>query len=226
MRLIKAQTKDYIQDIQRQLILKPIANQLLRVFGNRDAIEHQLIQILSTLQGKLPTETGYAAGNTLNLLLQLQIELNDLDLSHLTVWQADLRGANLQNVNFTYSNLAKSAFTENLGYIFAMAVSRDGILATADSYAKIRLWRVADGQQILAWEGHKGWTRALTFSPDGKTLISGCDEQTVKLWDVSTGLCRQILLGHTGWILFVAFSPDGESFASSSEDKMLRCLQP
>lgn len=220
--LIKAQTKNYLQDIQIQLILKPVANRLLRVFGHAAAIDRQLMQILAPLQRKIAIQTGYAAGNTLNLLLQLQIDLSDRDFSHLTVWQADLRGANLQRVNFSYSNLAKSTFTENLGYIFAMTVSKDGILATADSYSQIRLWRVADGQQVIAWEGHKGWTRALSFSPDGKMLASGCDDRTVHLWDVSTGQRHQVLPGHAGWILFVAFSRDGKFLASSSEDKTIK----
>ncbi|MGL4618935.1 MAG: NB-ARC domain-containing protein [Chroococcidiopsis sp.] len=220
--LIKAQTKNYLQDIQIQLILKPVANRLLRVFGDAVAIDRQLMQILIPLQSKIAIQSGYAAGNTLNLLLHLQLNLSDRDFSHLTVWQADLRGANLQRVNFSYSNLAKSTFTENLGYIFAMTVNRDGILATADSYSQIRLWRVADGQQILAWSGHKGWTRALSFSPDGKTLASGCDDRTVHLWDVSTGQCRQVLPGHAGWVLFVAFSRDGKFLASSSEDKTIK----
>jgi len=223
--LIKAQVKDYIQDIQFQLILKPLIHQLLRVFGSPEAIARQLMQILSLLRGKLPIETGYAAGNTLNLLRQLQLDLTNYDFSHLTVWQADLRGANLQRVDFSCSDLAKSTFTENLGYIFAMAVSPDGrLLAIADSHARIRLWRVADGQQLLSWDGHPGWARALAFSPDGKTLISGCDDKTVKLWDVSTGQCRQTLHehGHTGWILYVAFSPQGDTLASCSEDATIK----
>ena len=220
--LIKAQTKNYLQDIQNQLILKPVANRLLRVFGDTAALDRQLMQILASLQRKIAIQSGYAAGNTLNLLLQLQINLGERDFSHLTVWQADLRGANLQRVNFSYSNLAKSTFTENLGYIFAMTVNRDGILATADSYSQIRLWQVEEGQQILAWSGHKGWTRALSFSPDGKILASGCDDRTVHLWDVSTGQRRQVLPGHAGWVLFVAFSQDGKFLASSSEDKTIK----
>lgn len=220
--LIQAQTKNYLQDIQIEMILKPVANRLLHVFGHAAAIDRQLMQMLAPLQRKIAIQSGYAAGNTLNLLLQLQINLCDRDFSDLTIWQADLRGANLQKVNFSYANFAKSTFTENLGYIFAMTVSRDGILATADSYSQIRLWQVADGQQIIAWEGHKGWTRALSFSPDGKTLASGCDDRIVHLWDVSTGQCDRVLPGHAGWILFVAFSRDGKFLASSSEDKTIK----
>ncbi len=224
--LLKAKAKDYIKDIQTHFILKPVSEQLLRVFGTPENLERNLMAILSSLRGKLPVETGYVAGNTINLLLHLKRDLSRHDFSALTVWQADLQGVNLHQVNFSHCDLAKSTFTENLGYVFAMAVSPDGrLLATADSHTMIRLWQVADGQQLLSWDGQcPGWTRALAFSPDGKTLISGSDDKTVKLWDVSTGQCRQTLYGHghTGWILFVAFSPQGDSLASCSEDATIK----
>ncbi|MEW6492858.1 MAG: NB-ARC domain-containing protein [Cyanobacteriota bacterium] len=224
--LLKAQAQDYIKDIQRHFLLEPISKQLLRVFGTPESFESQLMAIISSLRGKFPLETGYVAGNTINLLLHLKQDLRGHDFSELTVWQADLKAVHLHHVNFSGSDLAKSTFTENLGYVFAMAVSPDGkVLATADSHAMIRLWRVADGQQLLSWDGQcPGWTRALAFSPDGKTLISGSDDKSVKLWDVSTGQCRKTLHGHghTGWILFVAFSPQGEFVASCSEDATIK----
>ncbi len=220
--LIKAQVKDYIQNIQIQIILKPIINRLLQVFGNSKAISEFLTSIMASLQGKLPPETGYAGGNTLNLLSQIQVDLSNYDFSRLTIWQADLRGINLHNVDFSYSNLAKSTFTDNIGYIFAMAVSRDGLLATADSYSNIRLWQIADGQRFLNWEAHKGWVRSLTFSPDGKTLTSGSDDKIIKLWDVSTGKCCKVLAGHSGWVLYVAFSPQGDFLASGGEDRKIK----
>jgi WD40 repeat protein len=224
--LLKAQAKDYIKDIQRYFLLDSITKQLLRVFGTPESLETQLMAIISSLRGKFPLETGYVAGNTINLLLHLKRDLKGHDFSELTVWQADLKAVHLHHVNFSGSDLAKSTFTENLGYVFAMAVSPDGnVLATADSHAMIRLWRVADGQQLLSWDGQcPGWTRALAFSPDGKTLISGSDDKSVKLWDVSTGQCRKTLhgQGHTGWILFVAFSPQGDFVASCSEDATLK----
>ena len=227
--LIKAQSKDYIKDIQIHFILNPVSEQLLQVFGIPENLENHLIEITSTLRRKLPIETGYVAGNTINCLRHLKRDLSRHDFSGLTVWQADLQGVNLHDVNFSGSHLAKSTFTENLGYIFAMAVSPDGeLLATTDSYGRMRLSRVADGQHLLTWDGHIGWVRSMTFSPDGKTLFSGSEDATIKVWDVSTGQCRQTLEGHTGWILFVTFSPPLQLYgntcllASSGEDATVK----
>jgi len=49
----------------------------------------------------------------------------------------------------------------------------------------------------------------LAFSPDGQTLASGGEDQTIKLWDVETQQCHRTLLGHTAMVQSIAFSPDG-----------------
>jgi WD40 repeat protein len=41
--------------------------------------------------------------------------------------------------------------------------------------------------------GHIGWVRSVSFSPDGRVLVSGSQDETIKLWDVKTGECLKIL---------------------------------
>ena len=37
--------------------------------------------------------------------------------------------------------------------------------------------------------GHSNWVRSVAFSPDGKTLASSGEDETMKIWDTKTGKC-------------------------------------
>lgn len=67
--------------------------------------------------------------------------------------------------------------------------------------------------------GHSGPLHGLAFSPDGKLLASGAEDNLIYLWDTATGRRIRTLSGHKNWVYRVAFSPDGTTLASSSRDK-------
>ena len=235
--LMKAQTKDYLREAQIRLILQPIADRLLAIFGNKESIKNCLIQILSKLRipsgivaprpgstEALPSspKPGYAGGNVLNLFWQLKIDSSDLDFSGLTVWQAYLQGVNLHRVNFVNSDLTKSVFTQTLGGILSAAFSSDGKLLATGIDNDIWLWHIADNRQFLSFKGHISWVHSVAFSPDGQILASGSNDSSVRLWDVNTGQCLKTLRGHTGCVQSIAFSPDGQFLASGSNDSSVR----
>ena len=68
--------------------------------------------------------------------------------------------------------------------------------------------------------------KAVAFSPDGHTLATGSNDQTVQLWKVTdpahpTPLGRP-LTGHAGPINSVVFSPDGHTLATGSNDQTVQ----
>ena len=71
-------------------------------------------------------------------------------------------------------------------------------------------------------EGHTDDVRDVAFSPDGQTIASGSDDNTIRLWDVETGTHLRTLRGHTSNVWSVAFSPDGTTLASGSSDRTIR----
>ncbi|PSB27629.1 NB-ARC domain-containing protein [Stenomitos frigidus] len=220
--LLKAQAKDYVREMQKRLIVAPIAEQLLIQFGSAQAIEQRLKVMLKQQQQQAPRSPNYFAGNLLNLLVSLQIDLRGWDFSDLAVWQSDLRQVNLAGVNFHNADLATSVFTETLGGIISLAFAPDGErLATGDADGKIRLWRVTDGKQLLTLPGHESWVWSISFSPDGQTLASSSEDSAIYLWDIASGQCLQTFQGKTNGVRSVSFSPDGQTFASSSEDSTI-----
>lgn len=105
--------------------------------------------------------------------------------------------------------------------ILALTFSPDGtMLASSGGWPDypIQLWSLTHRQLQYTRFGHTRWTFALTFSADGKTLISGSEDHTVRLWDVDTGEVKYILEEHRDDVNSVVLSPDGKTLASGSDD--------
>lgn len=180
--LMQAQAKEYVGQSQLRLMMLPIAHYLEKRFG-RDGVRKKIYTLLSDM-GKMPIPPrSYAAGNLLNLLIAMDIELNGLDLSGLAVWQADLRHANLANVNFAGTDLNRSRFADAFAILFCVAASPDGkLIAAGGSNGEIRLWDAESGNLRYVYRGHRGPVRSIAFSPNGKMLASGGADHLVRLW--------------------------------------------
>ncbi len=76
-------------------------------------------------------------------------------------------------------------------------------------------------------KNHTDGVSQIAFSPDGKTLASGCGvipskDPVIRIWDTNEGklICR--FEGHTALIKSLKFSPNGAFLASCSPDKTIR----
>jgi WD40 repeat protein len=214
---VKVQSKSYLMDSQVRIILQAIADRLCDLLRTPKNVELQLRRILTKLQAEYADVEGYAAGNLLNLLNHLGVDLTGYDFSNLVVWQGNLQGVNLHRVNFAHSDLSRCLFTETLGNIWALAFSPNGQLLAVSDMNNIHLWRVADGTKLLTF-GQPCRCNYIVFSPTDGVLASSSDDGIVRLWDGETGQCLHALKGHQDWILAVAYSADGRWLASSSAD--------
>ena len=134
------------------------------------------------------------------------------------------------------------------GSVESISFSPDGqVLASGSGDDTIRLWDVSTDESLhplsgytdtddvervvlissgkvtgIILRGHTANVNSVSFSPDGQTLASGSNDDTVRLWDVSTGKPLQTLSGHTANINSVSFSPDSRVLASGSSDNTIR----
>ncbi|KAF9064152.1 WD40-repeat-containing domain protein, partial [Rhodocollybia butyracea] len=88
----------------------------------------------------------------------------------------------------------------------------------------VRVWDIESGTPVgKPFEGHTYSVWSVAFSPDGRRIVSGSDDQSVRIWDAESGKpVGKPLEGHTDSVTSVVFSPDGSRIVSGSSDKSVR----
>ncbi len=67
-------------------------------------------------------------------------------------------------------------------------------------------------------KGYKGLACCVAYSPDGKTVVAGCEDGSAVLWDAATGNRIRKFVGHAQPVTSVAYSSDGKLLATGDGD--------
>jgi WD40 repeat protein len=111
--------------------------------------------------------------------------------------------------------------------VVCLAVSPDGgTLAVGvwslgkpgDLWGEVKLWDVAAGRVRATL--CKGYAYSLSFSPDGRTLVSSVSDGPVRLWDVATAQERAAI--PRGTAAGVVLGPDGKTLAMCGSGGLVR----
>ena len=98
----------------------------------------------------------------------------------------------------------------------------DNTVAIGSAYRDIITLDAITGSQTGILSGHTDEVNSVTFTSDGRSLVSGSDDETVKLWDMQTGGAIRTFSGHTALVCSVSISVDSATIASASHDGTIR----
>lgn len=150
------------------------------------------------------------------------------------------RTIKLWNLAGEYQGSVGDATSQHQGSIHKIIFSPDGeLIISASADGSIKLWKkesVSNRFSLLnTFEscakdapadcpGHRDEVNGLAIAPDGKTIVSASDDQTVKIWQID-GTLLYTLTGHTDDVEAVAIdgsNREGKMIASVSRDKTIK----
>ncbi|PIL23193.1 hypothetical protein GSI_14502 [Ganoderma sinense ZZ0214-1] len=115
------------------------------------------------------------------------------------------------------------------GYIHALSFHPgSGRVATAYGFvhwraegSAVRVWDVATGALLIAMHmaGHRSGVTDVSFSPDGRSVLSASADGVAKIWDAESGeetASFSSESGGRGKVTKACFSPDGKLVATTS----------
>lgn len=69
--------------------------------------------------------------------------------------------------------------------------------------------------------GHTGAVSSVSFSGNGRMVVTGSRDKTARVWEAGTGRLVRTLKGHKDAVTAVAFNPEGTVVASGSMDRTI-----
>ncbi len=97
----------------------------------------------------------------------------------------------------------------------AHAFSPDGQTFASSRGETVRIWNPETQEYETTLKGHTEPVRSISYSGDGRTLITGGDDKTIRIWNADTGECVQTLEGASEYVRSISCSRDGNMFVSS-----------
>jgi WD40 repeat protein len=103
-------------------------------------------------------------------------------------------------------------------HVSARRGGRDGPPSTSGDREKKTTFAAGSHPSSAAFAPlqHRDSVRAVAYSPDGKTVLTGSDDKTARQWDAATGRPIGAPLDHEHQVVAVAYSPDGKTVLTAS----------
>jgi len=132
--------------------------------------------------------------------------------------RAETREAEAEHLLYVANmNLAGQAWEQN--NIGRLRQLLEDTQASPDRGFEWYYWQREAHVALKTLRGHLEVVGSVAFSPDGRRIVTGSDDQTAKVWEAASGRELLTLKGHRAPVHAVVFSPDGRRIVTGSEDQ-------
>lgn len=208
--LIDTFAKEYILDIQKELIVFPLRDILLQCG------EEKCFEMLMSLVKSTDITKNYAVGNVITLLSTFNDELCGCDFSSKYVLNTDLRFVKLKRCNFQQSTFENVLMLNTFGNLIDVKYSFNDklIIGGATDYS-FNAWDCKDMSYEFKLCNHTDWVRSV----DSNEFLyaSASNDESICVYDYfSNNLIAKFWAESR--VRKVALLPDSEQYVLSSGD--------
>ena len=177
--LIDTVAKEYILEVQKSLLLKPLCDSLLNIYSLREC-DYKLNLILE----KLDDKKFYTVGNIITILSAYHETIVEWNFSNKFILNADFRNIKTMNCDFSNSTFENVLFKNTFGNLIDVKFSYDDklIIGGATDYS-INGWNSYDLSFEFKKINHSDWVRSVDSNK--KYLVSGSNDETINIYDYS-----------------------------------------
>uniref|UniRef100_A0A0E0JPI7 Katanin p80 WD40 repeat-containing subunit B1 homolog n=1 Tax=Oryza punctata TaxID=4537 RepID=A0A0E0JPI7_ORYPU len=86
----------------------------------------------------------------------------------------------------------------------------------------LKIWDIKKKGCIHTYKGHRGAIRTIRFTPDGRWVVTGGEDNIVKVWDLTAGKLLHDFKFHSGQIRCIDFHPQEFLLATGSADRTVK----
>jgi WD40 repeat protein len=119
---------------------------------------------------------------------------------------------------YVYAYALSRVITGHQGAVSAATFTPDGAhVLSAGADKTVRLWNLANGQQVRAYAGHGDVITSVAVSGDGTMVVAGGVDKTVRSWTLANAAAGAVFT-HPAAVRAVGLSPDGTRVATAGDD--------